>query len=324
MRLAIVGATGEVGRTALSILTEGGWPVEVLIPLASARSAGLKVEAMGEEWPVEDLDSFDPSRVDVAVFSAGSSVSEVHAPRFVAAGCYVVDNSSQFRYDADKLLVVPEVNGGLLKGLTGPSIVANPNCSTIQIVVALKPILDAVGLERVNVATYQAVSGAGRKGIDQLEAEASGGATATPAFRKAIHGNVLPQIDRFEENGYTREEMKVIWESRKILGLPNLAVNCTAVRVPVVNGHSVAVHLETEQKLTAAEAKQLLRSAAGIVVSNDDDYPTARDVDGKNEVYVGRIREDLSHPRGLCLWVVADNLRKGAAYNALQIVRKLF
>lgn len=323
MKLALVGATGEVGRTALKVLEERGFPAANLILLASPRSAGTAMAYAGESLIVEDVALFDPSRAQVAVFSAGSDVAREQAPRFVAGGCTVVDNSSQFRYDDDKLLIVPEVNGERLAELDGPAIVANPNCSTIQIVVALQPMARAAGLARVNVCTYQAVSGAGRKGIAQLEAELAGEEPTVRAFQKPIAGNVIPHIDRFEENGYTREEMKVVRETRKIMGLPELPVNCTAVRVPVLNGHSAAVHLETERPLSVEDAKAALRSAPGIVLVVDGDYPTPKtDADGVDPVLVGRVRADVSHPRGLCFWVVADNLRKGAATNAVQIAEQ--
>lgn len=319
MRLAIVGATGEVGRTALTILGEQAWDLKELHLLASARSSGTQIG----RHVVQDLARFDPSRADVAVFSAGSGVSADYAPRFAEAGCFVVDNSSQFRYDDDKELVVPEVNGARLSSLKTASIVANPNCSTIQIVMAVKPLHDLGGLSRVSVATYQAVSGAGRKGIDQLEREVRGHTEESSPFAKPIQANVIPQIDQFQENGYTKEEMKVVWETRKILGLPKLPVHCTAVRVPVVNGHSAAVQVELEREVSMKEAEQALRAMPGLRLVDGPDFPTPREVDSSNETFVGRLRKDLSHPRGLAFWVVADNLRKGAAWNALQIARRL-
>lgn len=319
MRLAIVGATGEVGRTALCILESRLPEIEEICLLASERSTGQTLAFRGRTVTVQSAAQFDPDQADYAIFSAGSAVSKELATKFAAAGCTVVDNSSQFRYDDDKLLIVPEVNGDLLAAAPRDSIIANPNCSTIQIVVALAPIARVFGLSRINVCTYQAVSGAGRKGIDAL----SGDSPWESAFAKPIAANVIPQIDAFQANGYTKEEMKVVWESRKILGLPDLPVNVTAVRVPVVNGHSAAVHLETHTKVSAGQAIELLRQSPGLVVFDGEEFPTALDADGTDPVYVGRIREDISSPLGLNLWVVADNLRKGAALNAIQIIEAL-
>ena len=315
--IAIVGATGEVGRTALSILEARGYRASELSLFAGPRSAGSTVDFGNDRVRVRHVDEFDPAGHHAAIFSAGSSVSKEVAPRIAAGGCTVIDNSSAFRMDEDKVLCVPEVNGDLLDGLSPNSIIANPNCSTIQLVVALAPIAKAVGLDRVNVCTYQAVSGAGRKGIEALE-----GNTDSSPFAVDIRANALPHIDVLEDDGFTKEEHKVINESRKILRLPDLKVNVTAVRVPVVNGHSLAVHLETIEPIEVSAVRDLLSTAPGVALI--DPYPTPRfDADGKDDVLVGRIRKDPSHPRGLNLWVVADNLRKGAALNAVQILERL-
>jgi aspartate-semialdehyde dehydrogenase len=280
---------------------------------------------------VQDLARFDFSQVQLALFSAGAAVSKEYAPKAVAAGAVVVDNSSQFRYEPDVPLVVAEVNPAALAGHRARGIVANPNCSTMQLMVALKPLHDAAGIERLTVATYQSVSGAGRKGIEELgrqSAELLNGRPIEPkAFAKQIAFNCLPHIDAFQDNGYTREEMKIVWETRKILGDESIRVSATAVRVPVFYGHSEAVHLETRTKLTAAEARELLKKAPGVEVLDEPatgGYPTpVTEAAYRDPVFVGRIREDLSHPRGLALWVVADNVRKGAALNAVQLAELL-
>jgi aspartate-semialdehyde dehydrogenase len=259
-------------------------------------------------------------------------VSEEFAPRASAAGCVVVDNTSRFRYDADVPLVVPEVNPDALAGYRQRGIVANPNCSTIQMLVALKPIYDAVGIERINVATYQSVSGAGRRGIEELAGQTARLLNGQPLdgksrFPKQMAFNVLPQVDEFQENGYTREEMKIVWETRKILGDDHIKVNATCVRVPVFYGHSEAIHLETREKLTASQARALLSKAPGVVVMDErkpGGYPTpVTEAASRDGVFVGRIREDLSHPLGLDLWVVSDNVRKGAALNSIQLAELL-
>jgi len=329
--VAVVGATGAVGAAMLDILAAREFPVGNLYPLASERSAGTEVSFAGERLAVGDLAEFDFSRAQIGLFSPGASVSAVHAPRAAAAGCVVIDNTSQFRYEADVPLVVPEVNPETIAAYRNRGIVANPNCSTIQLVVALKPLHDAAGLERVNVCTYQAVSGTGRRAIEELrrqsQAVLDGGAVEARVYPKPIAFNVLPHCDVFLDNGYTKEEMKIVWEMRKILGDEGLRVNATSVRVPVFHGHSEAVHIETRGKLTAAEARELLARAPGVVVVDEpgeSEYPTAAtDAEGRDPVYVGRIREDISHPRGLDLWVVSDNLRKGAALNSIQIAEIL-
>jgi aspartate-semialdehyde dehydrogenase len=329
--VAIVGATGAVGETMLSILAERRFPVGNVFPLASSRSAGSSVEFGRQELTVGDLAEFDFSKVQVALFSAGSSVSEEYAPKAAAAGCIVIDNTSQYRYEGDVPLVVPEVNPEAITEYRNRGIIANPNCSTIQMVVALKPLYDAAGIERLNVATYQAVSGAGRRAVAELATQSAAllnGKPIKPEVMPAqIAFNALPHIDRFEDNGYTREEMKMVWETRKILGDDAIQVNPTAVRVPVFYGHSEAIHLETREKLGAIEAREILRQAPGIMIMDEPHaggYPTAvTEAAHEDAVFVGRIREDLTHPRGLDLWVVADNLRKGAALNSVQIAELL-
>jgi len=329
--VAVVGATGAVGETMLEILAERNFPVNNVYPLASARSAGKKVP-FGDTWlTVQDLDSFDFSRARIGLFSAGASISEKYAPIAAAAGCVVIDNTSQFRYDDEIPLVVPEVNPQAIADYKRHNIIANPNCSTIQMLVALKPLHDEAGIERINVCTYQAVSGTGKEAVSELAgqtAELLNGRTAeAKVYPKQIAFNVLPQIDVFMDNGYTREEMKMVWETRKIMGDDSIQVNPTAVRVPVFYGHSEAVHIETRKKLDAVKATALLQAMPGVVVLDereDGGYPTAVSEGATHDpVYVGRIREDISHPRGLDLWVVADNVRKGAALNSIQIAEIL-
>jgi aspartate-semialdehyde dehydrogenase len=329
--VAVVGATGAVGETMLSILAERKFPVGEVFALASSRSAGKKVAFGDKMITVQDLAEFDFSKVQIGLFSAGASISEVYAPKAAAAGCVVIDNTSQYRYDDDIPLVVPEVNPHAIARYKTRGIIANPNCSTIQMLVALKPIRDAVGLERINVATYQAVSGTGKEAIEELAGQTADLLNARPikteVYPKQIAFNVLPHIDVFLENGYTKEEMKMVWETRKIFEDESIKVNPTAVRVPVFYGHSEAVHIETVSKITAEEARALLSKAEGIVVldeRNDGGYPTAVTEGANNDpVYVGRIREDISHDRGLDMWVVADNVRKGAALNSVQIAEIL-
>ena len=329
--VAVVGATGAVGETMIAILEERDFPVGTLYPLASHRSVGRTVEFRGQSLRVQDLAGFDFSRVRIALFSAGGSVSAEYAPRAAAAGCVVVDNTSHFRYEDDIPLVVPEVNAHALAGFRARNIIANPNCSTIQMVVALKPIHDAVGIERVNVCTYQAVSGTGKQAIEELAGQTANLLNARPieprVYPKQIAFNALPHIDDFQDNGYTREEMKMVWETKKILEDDAILVNPTAVRVPVFYGHSEAVHVETRARISAQEVRELLRRAPGVEVLDEPvpgGYPTAvTEAAGHDPVYVGRIREDISHPRGIDLWVVADNVRKGAALNSVQIAEIL-
>jgi aspartate-semialdehyde dehydrogenase len=330
--VAVVGATGAVGECMLAILAARGFPVGRVHALASSRSAGSTVAFGGERLTVEDLDTFDFTGCHIGLFSPGASVSAVHAPRAAAAGCVVIDNTSQFRYVPEIPLVVPEVNPHAIAQYKNHGIIANPNCSTIQMLVALKPIHDAVGIARINVATYQSVSGTGKEAIDELAAQTAalvrGEAVPPPSVYPArIAHNCLPQIDVFLDNGYTKEEMKMVWETQKILEDEGVLVNATAVRVPVYYGHSEAVHIETREKITAAAARALLERAPGVVVIDRREaggWPTAAlDGAGSDPVYVGRIREDISHPRGLDLWVVSDNVRKGAALNSIQIAEVL-
>jgi aspartate-semialdehyde dehydrogenase len=328
--IAVVGATGAVGETMMRVLEEMNFPVGKLYPLASSRSAGKTITFRGEEVTVEDLETFDFSKTQIGLFSPGASVSAIYAPKAAAAGCVVIDNTSQFRYDDDIPLVVPEVNPKAIAQYKNRGIIANPNCSTIQMLVALKPIYDTVGITRINVATYQAVSGAGKEAIEELSTQTANllnfKPTQNDVFAKRIAFNVIPQIDVFTENGYTKEEMKMVWETQKILGDAKVKVNPTAVRVPVFFGHSEAVHIETRDKITAAQARELLSKAEGIVLMDEQvngGYPTPADVADTNPVYVGRIREDISCDNGLNLWVVADNVRKGAATNAVQIAQVL-
>ena len=325
--VAVVGATGLVGEAMLACLEQRKFPVRDLKLLASERSAGQRIRFGGESYVVADLAGFDFTGVDIALFSAGGSVSRMHAPRAAAAGAMVIDNTSCFRYEDDIPLVVPEVNPGDLALARKRNIIANPNCSTIQMVVALKPIYDNAGIARINVATYQAASGAGRSMVDELARQTAALMNGRPLGKtlsaRQLAFNALPQIDVFEDNGYTREEMKMCWETRKILGDPDIGVNATAVRIPVFFGHSEAVHLETVEKITARQARSLLRKAPGVAVLDrrvPGGYPTAvTEASGDDAVWVGRIREDISHPRGLSLWIVADNIRKGAALNSVQI-----
>lgn len=329
--VAVVGATGAVGETMLSILEERKFPYDKVFAVASARSAGTRIPFGGSQLTVHDLETFDFSQTPIALFSPGASVSKIYAPKAAAAGCVVVDNTSQFRYEDDIPLVVPEVNPDAIAQYRNRGIIANPNCSTIQMLVALKPIYDAVGIERINVCTYQAVSGTGKDAIEELASQTAallnGKPVAPSVYPKQIAFNCLPHIDVFLDNGYTKEEMKMVWETRKIMGDDRIQVNPTTVRVPVFYGHSEAVHIETREKITAAAARALLEKAPGVTVMDgrcDGGYPTAvTEAAQRDDVFVGRIREDISHPRGLDLWVVADNVRKGAALNSIQIAEIL-
>ena len=324
--VAIVGATGAVGEAMLSILAARQFPVGRLVALASGRSAGGYVDFGDDEVLVQELAGFDPAGIDIALFSAGSDVSREYAPKFAAAGAVVIDNSSAFRQDDDVPLVVAEVNPEVI-GNRPRGIIANPNCSTMQMLVALAPLHRESHIERINVATYQSVSGAGRAALEELGRQTAALLSfQTPEperFPVQIAFNLIPQIDEFQDNGYTREEMKLVWETRRILGDDSIQVNATAVRVPVFYGHSEAVAIETRDKLGAARARELLEAAPGVLVVDDrapGGYPTpVTHASGNDPVYVGRIREDISHPRGLNLWVVSDNIRKGAALNAVQL-----
>jgi len=328
--VAILGATGAVGEAMLSILEQRNFPVGKLFPLASSRSAGSTVTFRNQEVTVQDVEGFDFSQVQIGLFSAGSSVSEKYAPIAAAAGCVVIDNTAQFRYEDDIPLVVPEVNPHAIAQYKNRGIIANPNCSTTQMLVALTPIHDAVGIGRINVATYQAVSGTGKEAIEELAEQTRAlfnhQEVKAEVYSKRIAFNVLPHIDVFMDNGYTKEEMKMVWETRKIMEDKNIMVNATAVRVPVFYGHSEAVHIETQKKITADEVRALLEKAPGVQVMDRREpggYPTAIDAAGQDATLVGRIREDISHPRGLNLWVVSDNVRKGAALNSVQIAEIL-
>ncbi|MEQ1837626.1 MAG: aspartate-semialdehyde dehydrogenase [Candidatus Nitrotoga sp.] len=328
--VCILGATGVVGEAMLAILEQRKFPVRNLFLLASSRSAGSTVTFRSREITVLDVEGFDFSKTQIGLFSAGASVSEKYAPIAAAAGCVVIDNTSQFRYDQDIPLVVPEVNAHAIAQYKNRGIIANPNCSTIQMLVALKPIYDAVGIARINVATYQAVSGTGKEAVEELAAQTSAllnhQDVVIEVYPKRIAFNVLPQIDVFMDNGYTKEEMKMVWETRKILGDESVMVNPTTVRVPVFYGHSEAVHIETKKKISAVEARALLDKAPGVKVVDQREsggYPTAIEAAGQDATLVGRIREDISHPKGLNMWVVSDNVRKGAALNSIQIAEIL-
>jgi aspartate-semialdehyde dehydrogenase len=331
VNVAIAGATGAVGEALVEILEERKFPVGELHLLASERSEGKEVRFRGRTLRVQRLDRFDFANVQIGLFSAGGSLSAEYAPKAAAAGCVVVDNTSHFRYQPDVPLIVPEVNPHRLDDYKNRNIIANPNCSTIQMVVALKPLHDAARITRINVATYQAVSGAGAGAVRELAGQTADLLNAKEIqirkMPKQIAFNAIPAIDVFQDNGYTKEEMKMVWETKKILEDDAIQVNPTCVRVPVFYGHSEAVHIETEKKLTAAEARALLAEAPGVEVIDDPDhqgYPTAvTDGAGTDPVFVGRIREDISHPRGLDLWVVSDNVRKGAALNSVQIAELL-
>jgi aspartate-semialdehyde dehydrogenase len=320
-----------VGETLVQVLEERGFPTGKLHALASERSAGGTVKFRGEVLPIRALEDFDFEATQVAFFTASAPVAAEFAPRASALGNVVIDSSAHFRYDEEIPLVVPEVNPARIADYTRRGIIANPGCATIPLTVALKPIHDAVGVERVNVATYQSVSSGGQSAVDTLtEHTRQVLAGLDPLMRgkgKWVAFNAVPHIDEFTANGYTREEMKMIWETRKILESPQIMVNPTAVRVPVFYGHSEAVHIETRTKVTVAEVRKLLNSAPGVVLLDGRElgaYPTAAtDAAGRDGVFVGRIREDPSHARGVDLWIVADNVRKGAATNSVQIAEIL-
>lgn len=331
VNVAIAGATGAVGEVLREMLTERSFPVGQISLLASSRSAGKSFDFEDRTINVEVLDDFDFADTQVAFFSAGGSVSAIHAPRAAKAGSIVVDNTSQFRQEPHIPLVVPEVNPHRIKDGLETGIIANPNCSTIQMVVALKPIYDAVGIERINVATYQAVSGAGASAIRELADQTTNilngnGAEAT-VHPVQIAFNAIPQIAEFEDNGYTKEEWKMVLETKKIFEDESIQVNPTCVRIPVFYGHSEAVHIETKEPISVDFARDLLRSAENVVLVDEREpggYPTAvAHAAGNDPVFVGRVRKDVSHPRGLDMWVVSDNVRKGAALNSIQIAEEL-
>ena len=329
--VAVVGATGAVGRTMLDILAERKFPVGRVHALASERSAGKSISFNGHRLIVQNLAEFDFSNTKIGLFSAGSSISRVYAPKAVDAGCVVIDNTSQFRYDDDIPLIVPEVNPEAIGAYTSRGIIANPNCSTIQMVVAVKPVYDEAGIERINVCTYQAVSGSGQSAIEELRTQTAallnGEKVENSVYPKRIAFNALPHIDVFQDNGYTKEEMKLVWETRKIMGDESIRVNATNVRIPVFYGHSEAVHLETRRKIGIERVRELLQNAPGVEVMDDPahaGYPTAAtEAAHRDAVFVGRLRNDISHDRGLNMWIVADNVRKGAALNSVQIAEYL-
>jgi aspartate-semialdehyde dehydrogenase len=325
MKVAIVGATGLVGGEMLKVLAERQFPVTELLPVASEKSVGQEIEFQGRKFKVVSMDDAIAARPDVAIFSAGGSVSKEQAPRFAEVGTVVLDNSSAWRMDPTKKLVVPEINA---KDLTpADKIIANPNCSTIQMVLALHTLHDAYRIKRIVVSTYQSVTGTGKKAVDQLMAERAGTPDAAPrAYPHTIDLNVLPHIDVFEENGYTKEEMKMVKETKKIMGDDSIQVTATTVRIPVVGGHSEAINVEFAQEFELADVYKILAQTEGVEVVDDPSqnrYPMPKDAHGKDAVLVGRIRRDESQPRTLNMWVVADNLRKGAATNAVQIAEKM-
>ncbi len=330
--IAVVGATGAVGETILSILEQRNFPIDNLYPLASVNSAGKKVFCQGKSWTVQDLDMFDFSKAQIGLFSAGGDISEKYAPIAAQVGCVVIDNTAHFRRDADVPLVVPEVNPHAIAGYTQRNIIANPNCSTIQMLVALKPIYDVAGIIRINVATYQAVSGSGKSAITELTEQSVRLLNGQPievlsVYPKQIAFNVIPHIDVFQDNGYTKEEMKMVWETQKIFEDDNILVNPTAVRVPVIYGHSEAINIETKSKISVAEATKILSEANGVIVMDQQKnggYATPfTEATNHDDTFVSRIREDISHEKGLNLWVVSDNIRKGAALNSIQIAEIL-
>jgi aspartate-semialdehyde dehydrogenase len=331
VNVAVVGATGAVGEAMIEILESRDFPVDQLFPLASSRSAGKSLRFKGKRYTVQDLSNFDFSQTPIALFSAGGDVSAEYAPIAAQQGCVVIDNTSHFRRDDDIPLVIPEVNPEAIGQFRQRNIIANPNCSTIGMLMALKPIYDLAGIERINVATYQAVSGTGKDAIEELAGQTArllNGKEAEPkVYPRQIAFNVIPHIDTFLENGYTREEMKMVWETQKILADESIRVNPTCVRVPVFYGHAEAVHIETREPVSVTEARALLQAADGVAVLDSLEpggYPTpVSEAAGADPVFVGRVRADISHPRGLNLWIVADNVRKGAALNSVQIAEVL-
>lgn len=325
--VAVVGATGLVGETLLSILEERSFPVGNIYLLASERSVGVKIQFKGKTINVEALLDFDFSQVQIAWFCAGGATSEKFAPIAADSGCVVIDNSSFFRNDFDVPLVIPEVNPDSLVNYSARNIIANPNCSTIQMLLALAPIHREVGIERINVSTYQAVSGSGKAGLEELAKQTTSLLNARDVevnvYSQQIAFNVLPHIDVFEENDYTREEMKMVWETQKILADESIAVNATCVRVPVFHGHSESLHIDTAGYISADEVRALMKDASGVELIDSpqkQQYASAvRNASGSDAVYVSRVREDLAGNNGINMWVVSDNGRKGAALNAVQI-----
>ena len=324
MKLAVVGATGLVGTEMLKVLAERHFQIDELLPVASARSVGQLVEFQGRKFPVVSMADAIAAAPDIAVFSAGGSVSKEFAPQFAAVGTTVIDNSSAWRMDPTKKLVVPELNAHELT--TADKIIANPNCSTIQMVVALNELHQRYKVQRIVVSTYQSVTGTGKKAVDQLLEERAGQVASAPAYPHRIDLNVLPHIDVFEPNGYTKEEMKMVNETRKIMGDDSIRVTATCVRIPVMGGHSEAINVEFAEEFDEAEVLEILRRTPGVELVDDvarNHYPMPKDSHGRDAVLVGRVRRDATQPRTLNMWVVADNLRKGAATNAVQIAEYL-
>jgi aspartate-semialdehyde dehydrogenase len=327
--IAIVGATGNVGREMLEILAERGFPADTIVPLASRKSMGQEVSYGDKTLKVQALENYDFSDCDICLMSAGGNVSKEWSPKIARKGCVVIDNSSAWRYDSDVPLIVPEVNADAIEGFTKKNIIANPNCSTAQLVVALKPLHDHAKIKRIVVSTYQSVSGAGKEGMDELFQQTRAVFVSDPIeskkFTKRIAFNVIPHIDDFMEDGYTKEEWKVLAETKKMLD-PKIKVTCTAVRVPVFIGHAESVNIEFENPITADEAREILREAPGCLVidkSEDGGYITPYESAGEDATYISRIREDATVENGLNIWVVSDNLRKGAALNTVQIAEVL-
>ncbi|MCT7904004.1 Aspartate-semialdehyde dehydrogenase [Candidatus Ornithobacterium hominis] len=323
MKVSVVGATGMVGEKMLQVLEERNFPVTELIPVASEKSVGKEIEFKGQKYTVKSLETAVEENCDVALFSAGGSISLDWAPKFAAKGTVVVDNSSAWRMNEDIKLIVPEINADILT--KEDKIIANPNCSTIQLVMVLNPLHQKYGIKRVVVSTYQSVTGTGKAAVDQLDGEVRG-ETPTKVYPYEIFKNALPHCDVFEENGYTKEEMKLTRETQKILDDKSIAVTATAVRVPVQGGHSEAVNIEFEKDFDESEVRKILNESPGVTLQDNTDsniYPMPKYAEGKNDVFVGRIRRDFSQPNSLNLWIVSDNLRKGAATNTVQIAEKL-
>jgi aspartate-semialdehyde dehydrogenase len=323
MRIAVVGATGMVGEVMLEVLAKRNFPVTELIPVASEKSVGKEITFKGTKYKVVGLQTAVDMKADIALFSAGGETSLEWAPKFAAAGTTVIDNSSAWRMDISKKLIVPEINASELT--KEDKIIANPNCSTIQMVLALAPLHRKYTIKRIVVSTYQSITGTGVKAVQQLENEYAG-VTGEMAYKYPIHRNAIPQCDSFEDNGYTKEEMKLVRETQKILGDKTIAVTATAVRVPIVGGHSEAVNVEFTNNFEVNDVRQILHETEGIVVQDNNDtytYPMPKYAQGKDEVFVGRIRRDESQANTLNMWIVADNLRKGAATNTVQIAEYL-
>jgi aspartate-semialdehyde dehydrogenase len=324
MKIAVVGATGLVGTEMLKVLAERQFPLTELLPVASAKSVGQLIEFQGKQYPVVSMDDAIAARPDIAIFSAGGSVSKEHAPRFAAVGTTVIDNSSAWRMDPTKKLVVPELNADTLT--PEDKIIANPNCSTIQMVVALNDLHKKYQVRRIVVSTYQSVTGTGKKAVDQLLEERAGQTASNPAYPHPIDLNVLPHIDVFEPNGYTKEELKMVNETKKIMGDDSIRVTATCVRIPVMGGHSESINVEFAEEFELADVREILANTPGVELVDDpstNQYPMPKDSHGKDAVLVGRLRRDETQPKTLNLWVVADNLRKGAATNAVQIAEYL-